>query len=218
MRWLPLYVLFLSACTGADRELYPPGACEEAKTIYIVSHGWHTGFVIDAHDLHDVLVGVKQDFAGAEYIEIGWGNKTFYQAENITFGLALRALFSSSESILHVVGLMNEPDIVFPASEVIRVQISSAGYYNLLSYLDRTFRKKDGRLVRIDDGLYGWSRFYAANGDYHIFNTCNNWVATGLRQTGFPITDTYAATAGNVMYQVSQYAHEPLTCSESNRL
>jgi uncharacterized protein (TIGR02117 family) len=207
-------LLLLSGCVAPAKDLYPAKNCDDVKTIVIVSHGWHTGFVIDAHDLRGYLPAVQQDFDGARYLEIGWGDKGFYQTEKITSGLTLQAIFWPTDSILHVVGLMDTPQTEFPHSEIFQVQISNDGLLALLQYLQATFETSDGQPISSDNGLYGWSRFYEASGKYHLFKTCNHWVARGLRQTGFPITYPYAATAGNVMFQVENFAADPLKCSQ----
>ncbi len=36
--------------------------------------------------------------------------------------------------------------------------------------------------------------FFKANGEYHLFNTCNTWLARGLRQAGIEITDDIILT------------------------
>jgi len=36
--------------------------------------------------------------------------------------------------------------------------------------------------------------FFKANGEYHLFNTCNTWLAKGLKQAGIEITDDIILT------------------------
>jgi len=44
-------------------------------------------------------------------------------------------------------------------------------------------------------GLYGRSRFYASRERFHLFKTCNVWVATALREAGLPVTPSINAGA-----------------------
>jgi hypothetical protein len=64
-----------------------------SKEIYVVSHGWHTGFVVPASTIESRLPQLRDRFANAPYIEFGWGDKGFYQAKEITSGLTLQAIF-----------------------------------------------------------------------------------------------------------------------------
>jgi hypothetical protein len=65
---------------------------------------------------------------------------------------------------------------------------------------------KPGAAEPIDTraGLYPNSRFYSATGRFHLFRTCNTWVAEALRSAGLPISPAFAFTAGNLSYQVKQ--------------
>jgi len=36
--------------------------------------------------------------------------------------------------------------------------------------------------------------FFKANGSYHLFNTCNTWLARGLKQSGLEIKDDIILT------------------------
>ena len=209
---LLLVAVLMFSCAGPKPSLYPARNCSELKTIYIVSHGWHTGFVIDAGDVSGYLDEVARDFDGAAYIEFGWGDRGFYQAGEISAGLTLQALLWPTDSVMHVVGLTASPVAAFPNSEVLEVQISGRGYRHLLEFIDHSFMKHSGKIIRQQNGLYGWSHFYQGRDAYHLFRTCNHWVAKGLRSTGFPITPLYAATAGNVLFQTERYAFPPLSC------
>jgi hypothetical protein len=66
---------------------------------------------------------------------------------------------------------------------------------------DEYQRDAEGRLRRLGHGLYGESRFYAARSRYHLFNTCNTWVARALQRTGLDMTPAGTVTAGGVMQQ-----------------
>jgi len=206
-------IIFLSGCATSVKSLYPPKTCEEKKTIYVDSHGWHTGIIIKTEDLQGYLKDLSTDFKGANYLEIGWGDKGFYQTNEITSGLTVKAIFWPTDSILHIVGFYNSPEIAFSQSEVVKINISNNGLIEMLKFIENTFdRDSDNSFIRSKNGLYGWSNFYKAKGNYHVFSTCNNWVAKSIRRTGFPISSFYAATASNVMYQLDNYSENLIEC------
>ena len=93
-------------------------AVPSPETIYIVSHGWHTGIVVPAHSIQARLPQLKERFGDIPYIEFGWGDKEFYQAEEVNSGLAVQAIFWPTESVMHTVAVPDRPDIYFPESKV----------------------------------------------------------------------------------------------------
>ena len=56
----------------------------------------------------------------------------------------------------------------------------------------------DGSVVRLADGPYLGSVFYASRETYDAFHTCNTWTALVLRDGGLPI-NTHVLFAGQVM-------------------
>ena len=39
--------------------------------VYVVNHGWHTGFVVPGSAIHKAMPTLKQRFENAPYIEFG---------------------------------------------------------------------------------------------------------------------------------------------------
>jgi uncharacterized protein (TIGR02117 family) len=202
---LPLFILsMLGGCAAPPAEL--PTVSEAAKVVYVMGHGWHTGLVVRRADIPDGIWPEQTDFPEAQYVEVGWGDKDFYQASEPTFGLALKAALQSTASVLHVVGFAIPPEDYFPASEVIAVRLSLHGFTHLVAFIHQTYKRDaHGRAIPLGPGWYEHSKFYLATGTYHLFNTCNTWVAKALRAAGFPINPGSTLTAGNVMEQVRAF-------------
>ena len=196
--------VYLGGCARPDPALYPPDPDRsDNKTVYVVNHGWHTGIVLRTQDALP-HISLQDDMTASPYIEIGWGDETYYQAEDPTFGMGLKALFWPTDTVLHVVALSGEPASYFPGSEVKALLLSHRGFLNLVGYIDRSFTLDNAQPVALGKGLYGNSRFYRANGTFHLFNNCNTWTAKAIRTSGFPISTFYAYTADNVLYQLRQ--------------
>jgi uncharacterized protein (TIGR02117 family) len=162
--------VLLSAC--AQSAIRP---CEPTRTIYLVSHGWHSGIVVEREELARRLPGLQ--LKDAKYVEIGWGEERFYQARDTTFGMALRAVLQPNSSVLQVVPVPGTPRSYFAGSEISEVRTDDAGYSAAVSRIASTF--KPG-LERLGPSLYGDGGFYRAEGSFHLFNTCNTWVTAVL--------------------------------------
>lgn len=199
-----LAVLFQEAC----RAPVPLSAIlpQPATSVYLVNHGWHTGIVVQRDNIPDDIWPEQDDFPGVIYIEVGWGDEDFYQAPKVTLGLVLKAAFQSTSSVLHVTGFTLPVPLYFPDSDILEIPLSQAGFERLCTFIHATYKREaTPHALPLGRGLYGTSRFYRANGTYHLFNTCNNWTAKALKAAGCPIVPWQAMTAENVMRQASRF-------------
>ena len=172
--------------------------------VYVVNHGWHTGFVVTASGIEHVMPELKQRFVNAPYIEFGWGDNEFYQAEEITSGVTLKAIFLPTDSVLHVVAVTQKADNYFKHSEVEKFCLEDSELISLVDFISNSFyRDESGNILKLNNGIYGDSQFYKAKGDFHIFNTCNKWTAKGLESAGMKISTTFKLTAGSIMKYLS---------------
>lgn len=205
-RLLGLLAALLTAagCLGPVPTLYPPGAGEPTRTLWVLGHGWHTSIVARRADISSTIWPEHEDFPQARFIEVAWGDRDFYQAERGTLWLALKAALGSA-SVLHVVGISTPIAEYFPETEIVELTVSQRGFDELSRFIHASYaRDATGRTTKTRRGHYGQSSFYLATETYHLFNTCNTWVAKALRAAGLPITPAYAMTAGNVMRQVRE--------------
>lgn len=184
---------------------YPPGPDQtDNKTVYIVNHGLHTGIVLAKKDADPYMYSFD-DFKSARYLEIGWGDETYYQTEEETLCMGIRALFWPTDSVLHVAALQTDPVAYFSNSEVVQLKLSKTDFIRLVEFINNSFALDEKKqIITLGSGLYGTSRFYRAEGTFHLFNNCNTWSASAIRSSGFPISTFYVFTAGNIMYQLKQ--------------
>lgn len=181
-----------------------PRESTRQKVIYVLNHGWHTGVVVRRVDIPLTLWPEKADFSDKTYLEVGWGDETFYRARKVTLGMALKAAFMPTRGVLHVVGFSVPVDQFFPHSGVVELRVPDQGFLNLVHYIHDTYQRDEGRTAAaLGPGLYGTSRFYRANGTYSLFHNSNHWVAYALQETGSPVTPQNSATASEVFRQAS---------------
>ena len=173
--------------------------------VYVVNHGWHTGFVVPASGIHQAMPELKQRFENAPYIEFGWGDNEFYQAEEITSGVTLKAIFLPTDSVVHAVLVPLKVDSYFKNSEVEKFCLEDSDLESLIKFISSSFyRDESGNILKLNYGIYGDSQFYKAKGNFHIFNTCNKWTAKGLESAGMKISTTFKLTAGSIMNFLSR--------------
>ncbi|WP_040395413.1 TIGR02117 family protein [Catenovulum agarivorans] len=209
--FLLVAVLFLAGCA------YKPDAVEHTQpysatgshTIYLVNHGWHTGIVVPQQPFSQSVPQLVTRFNQADYLEFGWGDKGFYQADKITFGLAIKALLWPTDSVVHVVGLTEAVDVYFPSSQIESLLLTDVELQSLVKFIAGSFAFDQAGLIQPTQlGIYGDSQFYQAIGNYHAFNTCNNWTAKALKSFGMDIFVSSKLTADSVMDYVKAYKLE----------
>jgi uncharacterized protein (TIGR02117 family) len=197
--------------------LYPPLPHTPVVEVFVVSHGYHTDFVVSRTALGEIgsahglpaLTAVAARFSAFSWLEIGWGEEEFYRsvptAASLTAGLAARALLRpGNPSVLHVVGLSSNPRISFPAAQIVRVDLSEPGFARVSERLNATFAAAPGG-VAIEDlgpGLYGPSLFFRATGNFNLFNVCNHWVASLLDAGGVPMAPMLATLPQGLLFDL----------------
>ena len=192
-----LFVLLLSGCKSVPpiRDTGP-----HTRLIHVTSNGWHTAIVLPAPAL--VATGAipeLEDFSGAAFLEVGWGDRTYYPANKKTLGMTLSAALVSTPAVMHLAGHQAPPkdDTGY---EVISVGLTEEGFRRLAKTLAGEFeRPVGGPAGAISRGLYPHSYFYRAHGDFHLFNTCNTWTARMLSASGVAISPSGIVTADKLM-------------------
>ena len=201
-----LMSVLLLACASPPNNLFPPGPNEPSRTIYLVSHGWHAGLVVKRADIPAGIWPQHNDFPGAEYLEVGWGDKDYYMTPKPNLGIMLKAGLLPTASVLHVVGFNTPVTRYFPRSEVIRIDLSEAGLQRMCRYIQNSYPRDENALSQpLGPSLYGDGQFYLSRETYHAFNTCNAWTARALREGGCPIRPAGNLKVETLMTNVAKF-------------
>lgn len=196
--------ILCSGCGTSPSEFYANGG--EQMIIHVVDHGLHTGIVVDSRTAANTISGLAFDLNEIGFIEFGWGDRAFYQADSFSLWLALKALFFPTGSVMHVAGLRHDPEHYFRHSDIERISLSKSQVVAMLDFINQSFiRDRQGDLDNLGRGLYAYSRFYSAIGSYHIFNNCNTWTMEALAEAGVAVDSPLALTARGVMRRIRRH-------------
>jgi uncharacterized protein (TIGR02117 family) len=203
-------LLLCSACTGSTKTpSFSAGSArnESLASIYLINHGKHTGLVVRTADIPAGLWPESRDFPYADYLELGWGDRDYYQADDPGLWLALKAAFWSTASVLHVVGVKGSVADRFAGYESIRLELAPDGFAKLVDYIHQSFARNGETKARPIGPGYGLnSLFYPARGEFHLYNTCNGWVSRALEAAGYPMGAFRPVTADQLMAKARQFA------------
>ncbi|HUF92701.1 MAG TPA: DUF2459 domain-containing protein [Candidatus Limnocylindria bacterium] len=199
-----LLTLGLGAGCGAPvAGLYPPRGGEPTVEVWVVAHGWHAGLAVRVADVPAGAWPERSHFPDADFLELGWGDRAYWQHENPGVRLALDALLRPTPSAVRIVGVRGPLAPAFPGAEIVDLRLSHAGFARLVRFVDDSIAR-EGAGAATPLGATSWPdiRFYPARPTYHLFRTSNTWTAAALRAAGFPIAPASALTAGGVLRQV----------------
>ena len=144
-------------------------------------------------------------FAGASVLCFGFGERQYLLSADRGLLTELSALLPSRSALL-MTALRAPPAAAFGADSVVVLPVTAPAEAALRHFLWRSLAlSAAGAPVRLADGPYPGSVFWAASGTYDAFSTCNTWTAAGLRAAGLPLRGP-VLFAGQVMSQVRQIA------------
>lgn len=210
---LPI-LLFAGGCVGPKKALFPPSPTAPTRTVYVVNQGGrHTGIAVERADIPESLWAARRDYPQARYLEVGWGDDDGYR-QDLTFWIVLKGLFWPTRSVLQLDGFDKSLDENYDheGTTIIEVKLSEAGFERLCRHIsDAHALDAGGTPIALGDD------WYRANGKYCIVQTCNTWVASGLRKAGCPVTPAWCITRGPLLYQVRKFGHVLRTPAPASR-
>jgi uncharacterized protein (TIGR02117 family) len=175
--------------------------------VFVIHNKWHAAIVTAKADIAAEEMPELMYFPGAEYIEISWGDADFFPAAESGIGVALKAAFWSSGSVLHLVGFSGAVKDTYRGAEIIVIGLTEQEFRRLIGFVSAEFRRQQpGRPATPSPGLFTHSRFFPANGKFSILRTCNTWVAEAFSAAGLPVSPGYVFTAGNLASQIKEFA------------
>jgi uncharacterized protein (TIGR02117 family) len=197
---LRLFILAVIAACSAPitHQSYHPSE-NFVSTVFVVHDGWHSAVLLRTADLSPEMLPELRDFPGAEYLEFSWGDRDYFPHPEPGVGLALKAAFWSSGSIIHVVGVRGHPATSYPSAEIVGIALSQLAFERLVRFVSQTFSRSHPNLAsKALPGLAPNARFYLAQGRFSILRTCNTWVAESLQAAELPINPAWVITAGSL--------------------
>ena len=192
----PIIFLFLHTSPPLIAERDIEEHDKNSIDIYLIKQYWHTAIVINRENIDSLIFPEITLFNKFKFIDIGWGDEEFYQHPDFDAELAFKALFYNTPSTLRIEGIGISKESYFNISEiVIKIIVTQEQLRKILLFISNTvYRDSNGNPVLLSERGLGRVKFFKANGEYYLFNTCNTWLARGLKQAGVNITDDIILT------------------------
>lgn len=159
--------------------------------IYILTNGVHTDIVLPIksikHDWSNFISSSSTKNAERNYrlISFGWGDKGFYLKTptwaELKFSTAFKAMFGLSSTAMHVSYYKELQE----SENCKKITVSNDTLQRLIIEIKKSFAQS--KPVAIPNAYYSNNDcFYDAVGTYHLFQTCNTWTNTTLKNVGLP--------------------------------
>lgn len=172
---------------------------DRSKVVYVVRRGWHSGIALAAADWPQRDSPLLATFAAARYLEFGWGDADFYQADKPTAFMAIAAVLWPSSTVMEVVPLQAVPVPGSADFEAIAVHVTDAELNAIASSIDASFVQPISATGKTYRTAGGDARFFHARGKFHLFRMCNRWTADILQRAGCAVSPRLTLTAGQAL-------------------
>ncbi|MGM0378050.1 MAG: DUF2459 domain-containing protein [Bacteroidota bacterium] len=172
-------------------------------SVFVVQQAWHTGIIVKTEDINEDIWPEISRYTSEKYVDISWGDEKFYQAEGRPVWLAARAVLFPTQSVLRVFSF----DLPLKSSygqeaRIIEIQVNDEQFKALTRFISESY-KRDGAGNPQPSTIYGESRHYfLATRKYHLFRTCNTWVALAFKKAGFDIRSCCVLNANQLFRQL----------------
>ena len=207
---MALLACMLAGCVSNDSCYGPATAPESLRSVYVVKRGWHTGIAIAAADWPNRDWSVLRDFPESRYLEFGWGDARFYQAEEETWWMAVRAAFFSTSSSIHGIGFDRPAAAPLRADEVGEVRVTAEGLQRLAESVEREFKQEqpvaNGASLQVTPQP---NKFYDARRRFYFPRMCNWGTAKRLEEGNCPVAGWSVVSANRMVREARGFAGAP---------
>lgn len=182
-------VIFFFLHTSPALQVSDKNGDNMLQSVYLIKQHWHTALVFTIDQMDTLLIPEARYFKNYQLIDFGWGDEEFYQYPGFDSGLAFGALFYATPSTIRVEGLSYSKEDLFKYSEiVVKLLIDENQLLKINKFISSTFyRDEMQNSTLISSHAGGKIKFFKSPYKYHLFNTCNTWIAEALVYAGFKL-------------------------------
>ncbi len=202
---LLIIVFGFTSCDGAENliSVSNNSTVTGQYSIYIINYSFHTGIVIPVNSESIVAVTALVYFKQFSFTDIGWGEEKFYQNPDDNYCMGARAILLPNRSVLRVEGYNSSDNFILWSNYVVMLNLTKEQYFKLLAFINQSFAKQSSNdLIIASEKHSGDVIFFNSIYRYHLFNTCNTWIAEALKVSGLDVSPFFTITAGQLYNEI----------------
>ncbi len=176
--------------------------CDSVYEVFVVQQRWHTGIIFNTKDIDPEIWPEIEHYKNRKFVDVGWGDEKFYQAYGIPVLLAARAILFPTRSVLQVYAFSTEVRAAYGGeSRILKIHLNRDQLDSLSRFVSESYiRDEDGEAQT--STVYGEAdHYFLATRKYHLFRTCNTWVANGFSHSGFDDVRTFCVLNANQLFR-----------------
>lgn len=196
---LPIIFLFLVMFT---RHLF----CQDlhAYEIFVVQEGWHTGIIFHTTDVDSTIWPEIVYYRDKKFVDVGWGDEKFYQVPGYPFFVAARAVLFPTQSVLRVFPYSTPIfSAYFEDSRILKFKITRQELDNLSRFIAESYKRDENGNAQLSELNDNNNHYFLATKNYHLFRTCNTWVALGFKESGFDVRSFFVLYGKQLFRQLT---------------
>ncbi|PWE00244.1 DUF2459 domain-containing protein [Marinilabilia rubra] len=192
-----------------------PGKEKTEYEVLIVQQAWHTGLIINVDDIPESVWPKKDLYKKDKYIDVSWGDEKFYQASGRPISLAIRAILWPTQSVLRVFPFNVEAQSAYGRNARIKsISLRKKEFFSLCRFVSESFIRNDNGKICFSTVNENNRYYFLSKKKYHLFRTCNTWVALALKKSGLNIRSCCILNANQLFRQLNKIEKDQ-TCNRS---
>jgi uncharacterized protein (TIGR02117 family) len=153
--------------------------------VYVVQQAWHTGIILPVQKINPEIWPEVSTFDEKKYVDVSWGDEKFYQAPGSPVFLAARAIFWPTRSVMRIYPFSISISSAYTSESRLQEMELTQQQFDQLTRFFANSLVRDKSNQSIASEAYGRSRyFFLSKRKYHLFRTCNTWVALAFKKAG----------------------------------
>jgi len=176
-------------------------------TISVVQQAWHTGIILPVQEINPEIWPEVSSFQEKKYVDVSWGDEEFYQAPESPVFLAVRAILWPTQSVMRIYPFSISISSAYTSeARFLEIKLSRQQFDQLTRFFSNSLARDESNQP-IASEAYGKSHyFFLSKRKYHLFRTCNTWVALALKQAGLGNRSCCVLNANQLFRELGQTA------------
>jgi len=177
---------------------------ETKYEIFVVQEDWHTGIILHTNDVDSSIWPEIVRYRDKKFVDVGWGDEKFYQVPGYPFFTAARAVLLPTQSTLRVFPYSTAIlSAYFEDSRILKIITGRKELDQLCSFIAESYKRDEHGNPQLSELYENNDHYFLAKRNYHLFRTCNTWVALGFKESGFDVRSFFVLYGKQLFRQLT---------------
>jgi uncharacterized protein (TIGR02117 family) len=177
----------------------------QSDTVFVVQQAWHTGIIFQTKDVNAASWPEIHQYTSKKYVDVSWGDERFYQADGRPVFLAARAVLWPTQSVMRIFPFELSPQASYGSgARIMAIAVNSKQLKALSCFVANSYQRDSTDTPQLSTFQETNRYFYLARRKYHLFRTCNTWVALAFKEAGFDVRSCCILNANQLFRQLEE--------------